>query len=369
MAGSFVIAARRSAVVPRNGAFADLSIEALATPVLHAALHDAQVAPRQVGEIIVANALGAGGNPARIIALHAGLPEHVAGLTIDRQCAGGLDALLLADAMIQSGMHDVVIAGGVESYSRRPMRYHTFADGRPPVAYDQARFTPWADQDPDMAAAADALAQDLGISKADQDAWAIDSHHKAMTAQRENRIGGLVPIAGVDHDCFARDLSPRLCDRAPVISGGITTANMSVAAAGAALTVMASRKFVADNQLGAVEFVAGATLGSTPQMPGLAPVRAIAGALEAAGLTVADVTHAEVMEAFAAQAIACQQGVEIPSAIVNPAGGSLARGHPIGASGAILAVQLFHSLQQNSGTGLAAIAAAGGLGSAAVLRR
>ena len=127
-----ILAARRTAVVPRGGAFARLSLEELAAPVIAAVLADAALPPEAVDEVIAANALGAGGNPARRVALLAGLPERVAGLTIDRQCVGGLDAILLARALVDSGAARVVLAGGVESYSRRPLRLRTDPEGGPP---------------------------------------------------------------------------------------------------------------------------------------------------------------------------------------------------------------------------------------------
>ncbi|MGJ8618108.1 MAG: beta-ketoacyl synthase N-terminal-like domain-containing protein, partial [Sulfitobacter sp.] len=173
---AYIIAACRSPVAPRGGALSQLSMHDLAAPILRAALSQAKLDPNDVDEVIVSNALGAGGNPARIMSLAAGLPDRIAGLSIDRQCAGGLDALLLARQMIRSGDANVVVAGGVESYSRRPMRMQTFADGRAPVAYDQAPFTPWPDRDPDMAEAADALAKSQGITRKAQDEWAMSSH-------------------------------------------------------------------------------------------------------------------------------------------------------------------------------------------------
>ncbi len=112
---AYVIAALRSAVVPRGGAFRELSIEALGAPVLQALLAAAGIEPGRVDEVILSNAMGPGGNPARRVALAAGLPDRVAGLSIDRQCAGGLDALLLARALVMAGMAEVVVAGGVES--------------------------------------------------------------------------------------------------------------------------------------------------------------------------------------------------------------------------------------------------------------
>ncbi|MFC6761062.1 beta-ketoacyl synthase N-terminal-like domain-containing protein [Sulfitobacter porphyrae] len=139
---AWLAAACRSAVAPRDGALSALSLHELGAPVIKAVLAQAGLTAEDVDELIVSNALGAGGNPARVLALAAGLPERVAGLSIDRQCAGGLDAVVLARQMVLAGAADVVVAGGVESYSRRPLRLRRFADGRAPEAYEQAEFTP-----------------------------------------------------------------------------------------------------------------------------------------------------------------------------------------------------------------------------------
>jgi acetyl-CoA C-acetyltransferase len=342
-----IIAARRSAVCPRGGAFARLSLEELAAPVIAAVLADAGMAPSDVDEVICANALGAGGNPARRVALAAGLPDRVAGLTIDRQCAGGLDAIRLAVAMVDSGQARVVLAGGVESYSRRPLRMMTDPDGGPPVPYDQARFTPWADRDPDMAMAADMLAQRMGITRAAQDAWVVASHAKALGQSMPE----IVPIAGVGQDTFARPLTLAQAARAKVIAGSITAANAAVAADAAAFCLVTA------GQAG-LQVLASATIGAAPDEPGLSPLPAIRAVWDASPLQ-----RVEMMEAYAVQAMACVAEAGIDPAIVNLRGGALARGHPIGASGAILAVRLFHDLRQGE-QGLAAIAAAGGIGTA-----
>ena len=355
-----IIAAKRSAVVPRGGAFARLSIEDLATPVIAALLADAGIAPGAVDELICANALGAGGNPARRIALAAGL-GHVAGLTIDRQCAGGLDAVLLARALVQSGTAQVVIAGGVESYSRRPQRLRTDPDGGAAVAYDQPAFTPWPDRDPDMAIAAEALARRLGISHKLQDDWAVASHARAMAA---DWLAEIVPIAGQSRDAFARHLTPALAVRAKVITGSITAANAAVAADAAAFVLVVDEKLAKGRGM---QIISGANLGADPTEPGLAPVPAIAEGLARADIAPDDLSVIELMEAYAVQAIGCAQGAALDPALINLSGGALARGHPIGASGAILAVRLFYQLHH--GFGLAAIAAAGGIGSALVVRR
>lgn len=364
MSRVFLASARRSAVVPRGGAFSTLEPHDLAAPVILAALADAGIAPGRVGELIAANALGAGGNPARLAALAAGLAPEVAGLSIDRQCAGGLDALLLGAAMIRAGQHEIVVAGGVESYSRRPLRLRSFADGRAPEAYDAPPFSPFPDSDPDMAEAADALGRALGISRAEQDLWAVESHRKAR-ASATLLAAEITHIAGVTQDPFSRDLTPRLAARAPVVTGQITSANMSVAADGAAFCVLVSERVA---RAGGVELICGATLGGDPAMPGTAPVAAIARTLATAGLRADDLARSEVMEAFATQAMACQRLAGLAPAVMNVGGGALARGHPIGASGAVLAVRLFHELRRSGGAGLAAIAAAGGIGTALLLQ-
>ncbi|RCW80780.1 acetyl-CoA C-acyltransferase [Paracoccus lutimaris] len=366
MSRVFLVSARRSAIAPRGGALAALALHDLAAPVILQTLLDAGIKRAWVGELILSNALGAGGNPARLAALAAGLPLGVAGLSIDRQCAGGLDALLLGAAMIRAGQHDIVVAGGAESYSRRPLRLRTHPDGRAPEAYDAPPFSPFPDRDPDMAEAADALGRRMNISRAEQDAWAVESHRKALAAA-PRLCAEITPIAGLGQDAFARALGPRLTARAQIVTGDITAANMSVAADGAAFCVLVSERVARARGFDAVELIGGATLGDDPAMPGTAPVAAIARALAGAGLRATDLARSEVMEAFAVQAIACQRLAGLDPAVMNLGGGSLARGHPIGASGAVLAVRLYHELRASGGAGLAAIAAAGGIGTALVL--
>jgi acetyl-CoA C-acetyltransferase len=349
---ALILAARRTAVAPRGGAFARLSLEEIAAPVLRAVLADAGLLAGDVDEVIVANAIGPGGNPARRVALAAGLPDRVAGLTVDRQCVGGLDAIGLAMALVAGGAR-VVVAGGVESHSQRPLRAMPGPAG--PVPYDQAPFTPWPDRDPPMHAAAAALAAREGIDRAAQEALAAQSHRKARAMADWPEI---VPLAGLARDAFARVLTPALMARAPVLAGTITAATTAVAADGAAFVV------VADDRLarpGALRLLAQATVGTVPDDPAAAAVPAARAVMS--GLPA----MAEIMEAYAAQAIHTIRALGLDPAAVNPQGGALARGHPIGASGAILAVRLFHGLRD--GRGLAAIAGAGGLGAALLAER
>lgn len=362
MTDAFIIAARRTAVMPQGGAFAGLTIHELAAPVMLACLADAGLDVEDVDEVVLSNALGAGGNPARLAALQAGLPERVAGLTIDRQCAGGLDAVGLAAALVASGQARVVLVGGAESHSRRPLRLAR-APGQAPLPYDRPPFSPWPDRDPDLTQAAAALADRLGLTRAAQDAFAVASHAHALAA-RDRLMTEIVPLAGASFDGFTRPLTLATAARAKMLAGSVTVATTAVAADGAAFVLVVAPE-IAARAARSLRIAACVTLGADPAEPGLAPVPAIAAALARAGVGTGDLERAEIMEAYAVQAMACISGAGLDPGCVNLSGGALARGHPIGASGAVLAVRLFHDLR--GGAGLAAIAAAGGIGTALVL--
>lgn len=361
---SFLIAAKRSPVAPRGGSLSQFNIHELAAPVIKKLLTSASIDASSVDEVIVGNALGAGGNPARLVSLAAGLDERIAGLSIDSQCCSGLDAVLLAKDMIAAGRASVVIAGGVESYSRRPLRFHQSDDASKPVAYDQPAFTPWPDRDPDMAQAADHLASELKLSFEAQNDWAIDSHAKALGA-KDRLADEIVAFNEIQHDSFTRKLKSGVCQRATRIHGNISAANAAVAADAAAFCLVVSQEVANKSKGRRFRLGSGITVGANPSLPGLAPVAAIQACLKREGITTASLVRAEIMEAYAAQAMACVQQAGIDDAITNCGGGALARGHPIGASGAILLTRLFSEMKiANEGYGMAAIAAAGGLGTA-----
>ncbi len=366
-----IVSAQRTIIAPKNGALAGMSLSDLAAPVIRACLAQVGIAVDQVDEVIVSNALGGGGNPARVCALAAGIPNRVAGLSIDRQCVGGLDALILAKAMIDAGQAHVIVVGGVESYSTRPIRLaspHAAAVAHP---YDRPAFVPAPMSDPDMDQAMAHVCATYDLQQCDMDEWAIRSHANAIAA-RDRLQREIVAVAGtgVLHDPYARPLTDRVCARAPKIDGPITYANTAIAADGAAFVVMVSSQFAKKHGLAGVDVVFGKTVGAAPQEPAIAPVCAIRQVLEHLDLAPQSLTHIEMMEAYAAQAMLCAQLTGLPLDRVNQSGGALARGHPIGASGAVLAVRLFHDLMASAGgRGLAAIAAAGGLGTAMVLQR
>jgi acetyl-CoA C-acetyltransferase len=277
---------------------------------------------------------------------------------------------MLAAERIIGGGADAVIAGGVESFSRAPLRSRRPRHaGEAPQPYDRPPFAPWPERDPDMIAAAATLAERYGISRARQDEFAILSHRKAL--QNPAGAAEIVPLAGLAHDAFPRALTAAVCARLAPLAGdsvfGVTRATVAVEAdAAAALLVVSERMARRLDVHRPVRIVSTARRGGDPAMPGTAPIAAAESLLAAENIAPARIAVAEIMEAFAAQAIACIDGIGVPLPAVNRGGGALARGHPIGASGAILAVRLWHELraQPVGALGLAAIAAAGGLGSA-----
>ncbi len=372
----FLADALRTAVAPKNGAFGNIESVQLAREVIAALVGRAGLSGDFRIEVILGNALYGGGNPARVAALAAGLPIKVPALTIDTQCCSGLDAIILGASRIKSGDADLVIAGGVESYSRAPLRFTKPLSKRDePQFYSRPPFTPWRDRDPDLIESAAALSEQLRIERAAQEAYAIESHRKA----RLNRATcqEIVSVACITSDQFTRDLNVPACKRLAGIKGIVpyemTAVTVAVEADAAAAVLLASEPVMRKLSLTAkpIVFCGGFALGFDPVQPALAPIQAARELLLRHSLTASGLSVVEIMEAFAVQAMAFNSSLGFAPDHVNRGGGALARGHPIGASGAILAVRLFHELQRekNGATGLAAIAAAGGLGSALLLQR
>ncbi|TDQ62029.1 acetyl-CoA C-acetyltransferase [Maritalea mobilis] len=375
--GVYMVAAKRSAVVPRGGAFANLQPHELAAPIVKALLQDVAIEAAQIDHIVLGNGLSGGGNVARMVGLAAGLSESVPALTVDSQCCGGMDAVQMAMHMIGAGAAQMVLAGGVESYSTSPRRIARGLNGAPDQEYQRPPFAPDATQDPDMLEAAAQLATTRKISRRVQEDFAILSHQKALDAAASQQ-DEIVPIADVDRDQFTRQLSARLCAKLPMLTGdketGLTAATTAVEADGAGLCLLVSESVLRAHpqwQDRAVKLCGGISRGSDPAMPALAPIPSIQHILQQLGLSAADISAVEMMEAFAVQAMACLEETDLPLDRTNLGGGALARGHPIGASGAINLVRLFYEMQrcEAGAYGLAAIAGAGGLGSAMVMQK
>ncbi|WP_417712639.1 beta-ketoacyl synthase N-terminal-like domain-containing protein [Roseibium aggregatum] len=379
-----IAAARRTAVCPRGGALAKFQADELAAPVLAQLIVDAGIEPGDVDFVFLGNALYGGGNPARLAALRAGLSQTVPALTIDTQCCSGLDAILMGARMIEAGAAEIVLAGGTESFSRSPIRMTRPADRtEPSVAYDRPAFAPDSFDDPDLAEAAAKLAAETGTTKEAQAAYAVASHHKAASAQahfRERLVnaGGTFP----ENDSFTRNLSLKTAQRAPVLAGtqdtGLSAATIACEADGAAAVLLMSddvfhQRF--DQQKNAkrkagLKILTGRSVGGSPGDPALVPVEVAKAMFSELGTSAKDLAATELMEAYAVQAMVTAERLNLASENLNRLGGALSRGHPIGASGAILAVHLFDLLAGEEAPaegarnlGMALIAAAGGLGS------
>jgi acetyl-CoA C-acetyltransferase len=381
MRRAVIVAARRTPIGKVRGLLRRLRIEELASPVLNALIADARLNPEQVNDVILGNAAGPGGNVARLSALHAGFPVTVPGVTVDRQCGSGLEAINLAGRLIEAGAGDIYIAGGVESTSTAPLRYETTESGEPPKPFTRARFAPDFVGDPEMGAAAENVARAHRVTRARQDSYALRSHQKAVAAMRAGHFKAeIVAVAGTDgpvsvDECPRADSSlEKLAALAPVFSsdGTVTAGNACPINDGAAAVVVMSEERAkalgfADGLLIADSTVAGVD----PNLLGMGPVPAVQKLLARKDLTVADIDLVEFNEAFACQVLACCDELGVMEDQLNINGGALALGHPYGASGAILMVRLFSELvrRDNGRRGLATLGIGGGMGLATLVER
>lgn len=376
----------RSAVVPRDGAFKALHAHDIAAPVVQALLERAGLEASAVDALIMGNALGAGGNPARMLALHAGLSQTCAAFTIDTQCCAGLDAISMGLGLIASGQAEVVIAGGAEAWSRSPIRMHRPLHASDEAqAYERPAFAPTSAQDPDMLLSAARYAAQHGYTRAQQEAYALQSHQRAVGHQAK-MAAEIVAVAGVTHDAYPRAIDAARVHRMPVVAASdnltqqdadvfaLSALTISAQADGAAFVLLLSPKAAARLAVEAkAACIATASVGSAPEFPLMAAESAAREALKRAGLADASTLQLiELHDAFAVQGLSFAKGLAIAPERFNTMGGGIARGHPIGASAAIALVRLLADLDRNGKSGaqgLVAVAGAGGLGAAAVVSK
>ena len=346
-----IIAARRSAIGRAGGMFASLDVEDLAAPVLQATLADAGVAPDQLDDVILGNAAGPGGNIARLSALHAGFPVTIPGVTVDRQCGSGLEAVIHACHLIKAGAGTTYLAGGVESQSRAPSRTLPASGTLPEQSYKRARFAPETIGDPEMGAAADTVARHFHITRARQDAFALRSQQRAAQARDAGVFDAeIVPIAGQAIDECIRDTmtAERLARLPPAFGkdGTVTVGNACPLNDGAAtVLVTTATKARALGHINALAYLGGASAGVDPKILGIGPVASTQKLLrQHPSLSLDKLTHLEFNEAFAAQVLASLDALNIDETLPNQHGGAIALGHPFGASGTILVTRLFSQL-------------------------
>lgn len=374
-----IIAARRTPVCRTNGALGKLRAHRLLAPVLRQLLADAAVDPASVSDVVIGNAVGGGGNVARLALLEAGLPVSVPGITVDRQCGSGLDAIVLASRLVAAGGKPLYLAGGVESTSTAPLRAYRTDDGGADF-YRRAQFVPAGFGDPDMGEAAETVAREFCVGRQRQDAFALESHRRALEAAREGHFDAeIVPLetgcgtVSAD-DGPRRGLTAAVMARFPpaFVDGGTVTAGNSCFDADAASAVVITSVERA-RDMGAVDglLVLGTgTAGVHPEVLGVGAAAAARTVLSGAGVEADQLDLVEFNEAFASQTLACLDELGIGEDRANVDGGALALGHAYGASGAVLVTRLLAQARRAGVPGslaLALISSAGGMGTAALM--
>jgi acetyl-CoA C-acetyltransferase len=374
-----LVMARRTPVGRIGGQLSKLEPESLLAPLIRLLVTEAQLPPEWIDDVIIGNVVGPGGNIARKSVLEAGLPVTVPGVTIDRQCGSGLEAIILAARLIQSGAGEIFLAGGAESTSRAPWKmFRPDTLTGTPTLYTRAPFTPLAFGDPDMGLAAEYTAGKYGISREAQDRYAFASHQKAVHAMRTGRYAPeIVPLHVngfriTEDECPKPDTSLKKLRSLPPVfaeNGTVTAGNACPINDGAALVLMMSREKCKQLNLTPVlRFVDSQVSGVDPRYPGIGPVPAVQKLLGRQRLNIGDLDIVEFNEAFASQVLASLQELQLPVDKVNPGGGALALGHPYGASGAILMTRLYSEMLQNPyQRGLATLGIGGGMGLAVLV--
>ncbi len=370
-----------------RGALSTVRPDDLAAVAIRGALEKVpQLDPAEVDDVILGCAFPEaeqGLNVARLALLLAGLPQSVPGQTVNRFCSSGLQTIALAAQAVMTGMADVVLAGGVESMTRVPMTGNKIM-----VNPELARSAP--DAYLNMGLTAENVAERFGISREDQDAFALQSHRKAVAAQKAGRFDDeIVPVTvtryrpGKDgkpeEETFvhAVDEGPRADTSLEALArlkpafrqgGTVTAGNSSQMSDGAAISVVMSADKA--KELGVeplARFVSFAVGGVDPAVMGIGPVVAIPKALRIAGLELSDIDLVELNEAFASQSLYVIRELGIDPEIVNVNGGAIALGHPLGCTGAKLTATLLHEMKRRgSRYGIVSMCIGGGMGAAGI---
>jgi acetyl-CoA acyltransferase len=378
-----IVSAMRSAVGrgKKDGSLAATHPVDLSAQVLRAAVERVKLDPRMIDDVLWGCAMpeaAQGLNTARLAVLRAGFPVEVSAATVNRFCSSGLQTVAMAAQAIMTGMADVVVAGGVEMMSAVPMSgYHT-------------RLHPeMSEQNIGMGFTAERVAKRWGITRQMQDEFALASQTKAVAAMEKGAFKNeIAPIPvekvkwsgarkTVEAGSFAIDELPRagttmegLAKLPPAFmpKGSVTAGNASPLSDGAAAVVLMSAEKAKELGLKPLaRFVTFATAGVEPDVMGIGPVKAVPKALARAGLKLSDMKVIEFNEAFAAQALAVIKDLEMDTSRVNPNGGAIALGHPLGATGAKLTTSLVHELaRRGGGLGMVTMCVGGGMGAAGI---
>ncbi|WP_088287682.1 beta-ketothiolase BktB [Kineosporia sp. A_224] len=386
-----VLSAVRTAIGKYGGSLKDTPPADLAALVTKEAVARSGVAPESVGHVVFGNVIHTEARDmylSRVATVNAGLPVETPALTVNRLCGSGLQAIISAAQTVALGETDVAVGGGAESMSRAQywlpgLRWgQRMGPGGTIDAMVGALTDPF--DDCHMGVTAENVAEKWGISREDQDALAVESHHRAAAATGEGRFAGqIVPVelkSRKGSTFFSADEHTRadvtvedLAKLRPAFAreGSVTAGNASGVNDAAAAVVLADRATA--DRLGVAplgRLVAYSHVGVEPKYMGIGPVPAVTKLLDRAGLTVDDIDVFEVNEAFAAQALAVARDLGLPADRTNPNGSGVGLGHPIGATGAILVVKALHELARTGGRyAVVTMCIGGGQGIAALLER
>ncbi|KUP95171.1 acetyl-CoA C-acetyltransferase [Thermobifida cellulosilytica] len=379
MAEAYIVSAVRTPVGRRKGGLSQVHPADLAGHIVKAAVERAGVDPGAVDDVILGcvDQLGAQStNVARTAWLAAGLPEHVPGTTIDRQCGSSQQAVHFAAQAVMSGTQDLVVAGGVEVMSLVPISSPAIVGAQQGMGapYNSPGWTArYGDQEVSQFRGAELIAEKWGISRRDMEEYALRSHQRAIAAQEAGAFDEeIVPYASVTADEGPRrDTSlEKMAELKTLTEGGrLTAAVASQISDGAAALLIASEGAVRRHGLTPLARVHAMTVtGADPIMMLSAPIPATRQVLKKAGLELDDIDHYEVNEAFAPVVLAWLKELGVDPARTNPLGGAIALGHPLGATGAKLMATLVHSLRRTGGRyGLQTMCEGGGMANATVV--
>jgi acetyl-CoA C-acetyltransferase len=389
-----IVAGCRTPVGKFQGSLSDVSATKLGAVAVREAVHRARLRPDQIGECIMGNVVsaGLGQNPARQAALFGGLPPEVSAVTVNMVCGSGLRAVALAAQSIQTGNAEIIVAGGMESMTNAPYLLPQARSGfrmGNQVAVDSMVHDGLWDvyNDYHMGQTAELVAEKYGITREQQDCFAVASHQKAAAAWREGRFAA--EVVSVEIPAKKKGAEPKLFERDEAIredtsleslralkpafkkDGTVTAGNApGVNDASAAVVVMTAANAKALGLTPMARIVAHATSGIDPKWVMMAPVNGARKAMDRAGWSVDEVDLFEFNEAFAVQAIAVTRELGIPMEKVNVNGGSVAIGHAIGASGArVLVTMMYELIRRDAKRGVAALCLGGGNSVAMAIER
>ncbi|AVQ79593.1 MULTISPECIES: thiolase family protein [unclassified Variovorax] len=360
----------------KKGALAEVRPDTLAADVVKGLLQRTDLDPALLEDIILGCAYpeaSQGNNLARIVGLLAGLPHEVGGMTVNRFCGSSMQAVHIAAAQIEAGMGDAFLCVGVESMTAVPQGGFNFSPSPELLADTDAYIS--------MGETAENAAQRWNVSRADQEAFAVESHRKAAAARAEGRLAGeIVPVRLASGDIVDADGCIRPSTSAEALAnlkpafrpdGVVTAGTSSPLTDGAAVVLVTSDAFAARHGLQALARIRSfATVGVDPAVMGIGPIPATRKALARAGLSAADLDVIEINEAFSSQALACIRDLGLDPAKINLDGGGLSIGHPLGATGARITGKAASLLVREKGRyALATQCIGGGQGIATILER